>query len=280
MSQSTTSIGSAAAAGVTPDEPGRAQECLELQRVAQQFEAMLLSQMLREMRKTAEWNEDDAGSEGLGLGTESFTEAIDDELALHLARSGGLGLTSQLMQSFDRLPATARAGRVAATITEPVEPSGSGAVPASTAAAMARARVTSDFGWRADPFSGVSKFHKGIDLRAAYGEEVQAPAAGTVVFSGDQGGYGTTVVLEHADGTRSRYAHLSAATVEAGARVAEGQSVGRAGRSGRATGTHLHFEVTGPDGRPRPPGEWLKAIQNVWPGGDKRMQQRADAAQG
>ncbi len=278
----TTSVGAGhAAAGASAEEPGRTQQRLELQRVAQQFEAMLLSQMLREMRKTVEWNEGDEGSQGLGLGTESFTEAIDGELALHLARSGGIGLTSQLMQSFDRLPSMARPGSdVGAVPRWPAVPTEPAAGSPSSAVAIEEARVTSGFGWRSDPFSGASTFHKGVDLRAAYGQDVQAPAEGTVVFSGEQGGYGMTVVLEHADGSRSRYAHLSAATVDAGARVGEGQAVGRVGRSGRATGTHLHFEVTGADGRPVPPGEWLKALQNVWPKGDKRVPQRADAVQG
>jgi murein DD-endopeptidase MepM/ murein hydrolase activator NlpD len=110
--------------------------------------------------------------------------------------------------------------------------------------------VTSDFGWRRDPFTGQAKFHRGVDLRAAYGQDVHAAGDGRVVFSGNQGGYGTTVLIEHADGTRTRYAHLSVALVASGEAVAGGQSVGQAGRSGRATGTHLHFEVIGVDGRP------------------------------
>lgn len=109
--------------------------------------------------------------------------------------------------------------------------------------------VTSSFGWRRDPFTGAAKFHRGVDLKAAYGEDIQAAGEGRVVFSGQQGGYGTTVLIEHADGTRTRYAHLSVALVGQGDAVASGQAIGRAGRSGRATGTHLHFEVIGADGR-------------------------------
>jgi murein DD-endopeptidase MepM/ murein hydrolase activator NlpD len=109
--------------------------------------------------------------------------------------------------------------------------------------------VTSAFGWRQDPFTKEAKFHQGVDLRAAYGQEVHAAGGGRVVFSGEQGGYGTTVVIEHQDGTKTRYAHLSARTVEKGDPIEAGAVVGRAGRSGRATGTHLHFEVIAPDGR-------------------------------
>jgi murein DD-endopeptidase MepM/ murein hydrolase activator NlpD len=113
--------------------------------------------------------------------------------------------------------------------------------------------VTSQFGWRRDPFTGQAKFHRGVDLRAAYGQDVNAAGEGRIMFSGQQGGYGTTVLIEHADGTRTRYAHLSVALVSAGDVVASGEPVGRAGRSGRATGTHLHFEVMDADGRPLDP---------------------------
>jgi murein DD-endopeptidase MepM/ murein hydrolase activator NlpD len=119
--------------------------------------------------------------------------------------------------------------------------------------------VTSAFGWRRDPFTNRMKFHQGVDLRAAYGQEVQAASKGIVVFSGDQGGYGTSVVVEHADGTRTRYAHLSATLVRKGDQVGAGEPVGRAGRSGRATGTHLHFEVIGRDGRRMEPQLWARA---------------------
>jgi Rod binding domain-containing protein len=116
--------------------------------------------------------------------------------------------------------------------------------------------VTSAFGWRRHPITKEIKFHQGVDLRAAYGQEVQAAAAGKVVFSGDQGGYGATVVVEHADGTQTRYAHLSARLVKKGDEVGAGEALGRAGRSGRATGTHLHFEVIAPNGKRVEPEQW------------------------
>jgi murein DD-endopeptidase MepM/ murein hydrolase activator NlpD len=72
---------------------------------------------------------------------------------------------------------------------------------------------------------------------------VPSAAAGRVVSSGTRGGYGLSVVVEHAPGLQTRYAHLSASLVRVGDEVSAGQPVGRAGRSGRATGPHLHFEV-------------------------------------
>jgi murein DD-endopeptidase MepM/ murein hydrolase activator NlpD len=91
-----------------------------------------------------------------------------------------------------------------------------------------------------------------VDIAAAYGREVPAVDGGQVVFSGAQGGYGNTVVIEHAGGIRTRYAHLSSMQVEAGQRVGAGTVIGRVGNTGRSTGAHLHFEVL-QDGQPVDP---------------------------
>jgi murein DD-endopeptidase MepM/ murein hydrolase activator NlpD len=103
--------------------------------------------------------------------------------------------------------------------------------------------VSSAYGWRSDPFSGALRYHQGVDFKAAYGQQVPAAADGRVVESGEKGAYGLTVVVEHADGVRTRYAHLSSLAVTSGDRVLQGQEIGRVGQSGRATGPHLHFEV-------------------------------------
>jgi murein DD-endopeptidase MepM/ murein hydrolase activator NlpD len=103
--------------------------------------------------------------------------------------------------------------------------------------------ITSGFGWRQDPFSGATTFHSGIDVRAAEGDRVTSTGAGRVVFAGNDGGYGTSVVVQHANGLSTRYAHLSAATVAAGDLIQDGQLLGLAGQTGRATAPHLHYEV-------------------------------------
>jgi murein DD-endopeptidase MepM/ murein hydrolase activator NlpD len=235
-------------------------ERARLERIAQEFESMLLVQVLRGMRTSGSWED---GEEGDTFGAESMYETLDVELASHLARIQGLGLSDQLLTAFDRMnPGTAAdAAHAPATTAQGEMPGAAPAKhveqPAATIAPEPPApaigpisgEVTSDFGWRRDPFTGQAKFHRGIDLRAAYGQDVNAAGGGRIVFSGEQGGYGTTVLIEHADGTRTRYAHLSVALVAAGDSVAAGQPIGRAGRSGRATGTHLHFEVIGADGR-------------------------------
>lgn len=104
--------------------------------------------------------------------------------------------------------------------------------------------VTSPFGRRLDPFTGAPRFHAGVDLDGAHGAAVYAAASAIVVYAGPQGGYGRTIVLDHGDGVRTHYAHLSAIHTSVGAFVAEGEVIGAVGSTGRSTGPHLHFAVT------------------------------------
>jgi murein DD-endopeptidase MepM/ murein hydrolase activator NlpD len=215
-------------------------------RVAQEFESMLMLQMLREMRKAGSW--DDEEDRTGGLGAETMLDTIDVELAGHLARVQGLGLGKQLLDALKKM----HPEDGGPTRQDPpyVLPTVGGSTPLDVAPGdtgpleIPEGTVTSGFGWRTDPIHGAARFHRGIDIRAAYGQEVSSAADGRVVSAGTAGGYGQTVVIEHAGGVRTRYAHLSMTTVVAGDEVREGQVVGRAGQSGRATGTHLHFEVT------------------------------------
>jgi murein DD-endopeptidase MepM/ murein hydrolase activator NlpD len=123
----------------------------------------------------------------------------------------------------------------------PGAPAPSSSAPASSIK-IPEGHISSGYGWRRDPFTGAPQFHKGIDVAQRYGSDVQAAAAGRVVFAGNQGAYGTTVIVDHG-GQKTRYAHLSAADVKAGDQVDSGQVIGKVGASGRATGAHLHFEV-------------------------------------
>ncbi|MBI2482508.1 MAG: M23 family metallopeptidase [Candidatus Vogelbacteria bacterium] len=94
---------------------------------------------------------------------------------------------------------------------------------------------------------GIHGFN-GVDLSSAYGAEVFAASAGTVIIArngGWNGGYGSYVVVDHSNGVQTLYAHLSKVMVAQGQRVIQGQVVGALGNSGRSTGPHLHFEVRG-----------------------------------
>ncbi|MFJ2830336.1 peptidoglycan DD-metalloendopeptidase family protein [Streptomyces sp. NPDC087263] len=93
-----------------------------------------------------------------------------------------------------------------------------------------------------------SGYHTGVDFVVPTGTTVKSVAAGTVVSAGWGGAYGNQVVIQHADGQYSQYAHLSSLSVSAGQTVTEGQQIGLSGATGNVTGPHLHFEIrTTPD---------------------------------
>ena len=106
-----------------------------------------------------------------------------------------------------------------------------------------RGWVTSDFSVRLDPYTGEKVMHEGLDVAAAVGTPVRAPADATVVFNGIEGGYGHVLVLDHGYGLKTRYGHLSRIDVKVGEKVKRGQLVAAVGNSGRSTGPHLHYEV-------------------------------------
>jgi murein DD-endopeptidase MepM/ murein hydrolase activator NlpD len=96
---------------------------------------------------------------------------------------------------------------------------------------------------RKDPINGNLSFHTGIDLRAGVGETVMASMDGTVSAVGENWVYGKYVIMSHANGYKTLYAHLNAQSVRQGDRVAQGRKIGEAGNTGYSTGAHLHFSV-------------------------------------
>jgi murein DD-endopeptidase MepM/ murein hydrolase activator NlpD len=103
--------------------------------------------------------------------------------------------------------------------------------------------LTSTFGERQDPYTNHQVMHKGIDFAADHGSDVIAPADGVVVFAGNRGGYGKTLVIDHGYGIQSHYAHLSDYKLDIGQKVTRGQIIASVGNTGRSTGAHLHYEV-------------------------------------
>jgi murein DD-endopeptidase MepM/ murein hydrolase activator NlpD len=101
--------------------------------------------------------------------------------------------------------------------------------------------LTSDFGIRRDPFTGDEDFHGGVDLAAPRGTPIRVAADGEVVFSGRRGASGNVIVVQHADGVTTSYAHAERALAVAGQEVVAGDVIATVGSSGRSTGPHLHF---------------------------------------
>jgi murein DD-endopeptidase MepM/ murein hydrolase activator NlpD len=104
--------------------------------------------------------------------------------------------------------------------------------------------ITSPFGWRTDPINGTKSFHSGTDIAAPCGTPVAAPIDGTVVVVAQDSSLGNYVVVSHAGGLRTTYAHLSAQLAAVGQPLVVGQVLGLVGQTGRATGCHLHFGAT------------------------------------
>jgi murein DD-endopeptidase MepM/ murein hydrolase activator NlpD len=103
--------------------------------------------------------------------------------------------------------------------------------------------ITSKTGLRTDPFDGKLKHHNGLDIAAPSGTPVKPVAPGTVIYSGWKSGYGNTVILDHADGMKTVYAHHSSNNVRPGDMVDTNTVIALTGSTGRSTGPHLHFEA-------------------------------------
>ncbi|MCS7239684.1 MAG: M23 family metallopeptidase [Candidatus Bipolaricaulota bacterium] len=106
-----------------------------------------------------------------------------------------------------------------------------------------RGTISSTFGPRIHPIYGVPSFHTGIDIAVPEGTPVRAAAAGTVSFAGWEEGFGLLVVIDHGDGYKSYYGHLSKLLTSTGQKVLAGETIALSGNTGLSTGPHLHFEV-------------------------------------
>jgi murein DD-endopeptidase MepM/ murein hydrolase activator NlpD len=106
-----------------------------------------------------------------------------------------------------------------------------------------KARITSLYGWRPDPFTGKSEFHTGLDFGASEGTEVRAARDGVVEETGMNDVLGKYVILSHPGSYQTVYGHLSSIRVIINEKVGSGALIGAVGHTGRATGSHLHFEV-------------------------------------
>ena len=109
--------------------------------------------------------------------------------------------------------------------------------------------LTDRFGPREKhPVTGQATFHYGVDVGAGYGSSIYAAASGTVIFAGQNGGYGNCVMINHGNGYTTLYGHMSSISVVNGQSVSQGQVIGLVGATGRVTGPHLHFEVRNASG--------------------------------
>ncbi|WP_338752225.1 M23 family metallopeptidase [Janibacter alittae] len=145
----------------------------------------------------------------------------------------------------DAAEATAEAG-VAAPTEDGAEESASG-----WARPLEGASLTSGYGFR------WGRLHAGQDYSASIGTPLRAMGVGTVVGAGSISGYGIYIDIQYADGSVSRYGHLSSVAAVAGQQVAAGETVGYSGNTGQSTGPHLHMEIRPGGGETINPTGWL-----------------------
>ncbi|MEU4105347.1 LysM peptidoglycan-binding domain-containing M23 family metallopeptidase [Streptomyces tanashiensis] len=168
--------------------------------------------------------------------------------------------TRKSTQSSGKNGDTTRASRGGERPAAPAAAETTSTSSSSSSAPSSSAGTTSSSGWFAPVSGGISTpyraagsmwssgYHTGVDFMASTGTTVVAVGPGTVYSAGDGGAYGNQVVIQHADGTFSQYAHLSSISVSAGQTVTGGQQIGLSGATGNVTGPHLHFEMrTGPE---------------------------------
>lgn len=163
----------------------------------------------------------EASVEGMAYRPPSFTEALDQLDSHIVSRSYQLSILESVLQNRNIDAQTFVAGR----------PVGAGSW------------MSSRFGYRTDPFTGRITWHNGLDFAGREGIDVMAVASGVVVYSGDRGGYGNTVDINHGGGYITRYAHNKDLLVSVGEIVEKGQTIATLGSTGRSTAPHVHFEV-------------------------------------
>jgi murein DD-endopeptidase MepM/ murein hydrolase activator NlpD len=225
----------------------------ELKKVAQQFEAIFIAQLLKVMRETIQ----ESGLTEGGFGKSIYTEMFDQEVALDMARRGTLGISNLLFQNFSAAAELSekKSGNTPASEFKPQDPAPSHASPKEGERSQlsecqisdihlpVHAPVSSAFGLRKDPLSQQMRFHKGVDFAAPAGMKVTAPLPGKVVSAGYEKGYGNTIIMQHTDGLQTRYGHLASINVKAGDVITAESALGTVGNTGHSTGPHLHFEV-------------------------------------
>ncbi len=244
------SANTASAGGV--DEKG-------LRKACQEFEAIMLHQLLKGMRKTVM----ETGFMSGGYGEKIFRDMHDQALTEEMAKGGGVGLADMLYRQLLGLPAPVNPPGGYPKFSRPAvgsdQPSGEGDRGAQGAQAGEQAlvmpvagEISSPFGMRWHPILNRNQLHQGMDLAAPEGTPVMSAADGRVVFSGWREGYGNLVEIDHGGGLITRYGHNQENLVAAGDSVNRGQVVAQVGSTGLATGPHLHFE-TRQFGRPVDP---------------------------
>jgi murein DD-endopeptidase MepM/ murein hydrolase activator NlpD len=226
---------------------------IDVKKAAQEFESLFVSYMLKVMRETVE----ESGLMEGGLGKDIYSDLFDQEVARGISQQSVLGIADMIYKRLSAVepiavPEDNEQLNQGGTFTQPQTPQT--VIPKTEQTGESESEIpdfrlplqspiSSGFGLRRDPFTHKAEFHKGLDIAAPAGMNVRAALRGEVVFSGNDRGYGNTVVIQHSDGYQTRYAHLAEISVRVGDVLSSGDVLGVVGNTGHSTGPHLHFEV-------------------------------------
>ncbi|WP_029212112.1 M23 family metallopeptidase [Arsenicicoccus bolidensis] len=179
------------------------------------------------------------------------TQNHEDHVHLSLSGTGGSGVPTDATTSPAGCPPDGAAAG----------PGQAGPVGLKGWAAPAKGPITSPFGMRTHPVTGVHKLHSGTDFGAPCNAPIYAANAGTVIQAGPAQGYGNLLAIDHGQGVVSRYAHMpnDGRLVHIGDHVTAGQHIAKVGTTGYSTGCHLHFEIK-QNGAFVDPGGFLKKV--------------------
>ncbi len=199
--------------------------------VAKEIETVFMHEFLRIMMEQTSFGKDKTVSTYLPYLTSEMAKSFS-ERGIGIGEFLTRGLPANAKQSNNNeVPANSSSTflsspRTDEKITPPVE-----------------GKISSGFGIRHDPVDGKLRAHNGIDIAVPEGTPINPAAPGRVIFSGNSGGYGNCVVIEHENGLTSIYAHNSVNYAKAGDMVTKDTVISLSGSTGKSTGPHLHFEV-------------------------------------
>ena len=199
---------------------------VKLREAAQQFEAMVLNEIMKPLMENT-------GMLDGGVGSDVARGMFHQALIEKVAEGGGVGLADSVVRSLGQTRGVQAYAPVAS-------PAGRFAWPLP---GVGEGSVGSGFGMRSDPFTHEQRMHKGLDLSAPTGTPVHPLRGGTVVFAGERGGYGNVIYVDHGNGVQTRYGHLHEIDVQEGDRVDIDHPMGSVGSTGRYTGPPQHLEV-------------------------------------
>ncbi|HUU49819.1 MAG TPA: peptidoglycan DD-metalloendopeptidase family protein [Nitrospinota bacterium] len=197
-----------------------------VEEVAKKFEQIFIFYMLKTMRASIQ----KSGLIDGGRGEEIYTSMLDNEFSSVISNRGGIGLARLIIDDLKIR------GLLKEYENKEIQGMGSFILPA-------QGKISSPFGMRDDPIDGVKRFHYGIDIDSIYSNKIFAAQSGKVIFSGEKGNYGKTIIIRHKEGTETLYAHNSKNLVDVGEYVKKREPIAQVGDSGRSTGPHLHFEI-------------------------------------